>query len=163
MLLKDIPGFEGSYAVTVDGRVWSHPKPLTGAAKGTRQGRWLKQSLAANGYKKVNLGSESRNMLVHRLVALAHIPNPLNKKCVNHLNGDKTDNSVDNLVWATHSENSVHAFETRLKAPPKGLTQDQADDVKRLYRENRLSQKDIAIAFGVGRSTIQRCVNSIGY
>ena len=59
-------------------------------------------------------------MSVHRLVALTFIPNPQNKKQVNHINGNKEDNTVPNLEWATAQENVIHALNTKLRVPPKG-------------------------------------------
>lgn len=52
--------------------------------------------------------------LIHRLIALEYIPNPLSKPCVNHKNGDKKDNRLENLEWCTHSENTQHSWYTGL-------------------------------------------------
>ena len=77
-----------------------------------------------DGYLKVNLykdgiGSSKR---VHRLVAEAFIPNPDNKPDVNHKNGNKHDNRVDNLEWVTKSENMKHAYQTGLVKPSCSMT-----------------------------------------
>lgn len=64
------------------------------------------------GYKMVKLNDNGKwqNKTVHRLVALTFIPNPQNKATVNHKDGDKTNNRLDNLEWATYSENNYHAY-----------------------------------------------------
>ena len=81
----------------------------------------LKPIKKTTGYYCVWLCNNTKhfNKLIHRLVAEAFIPNPLCKKTVNHKNGIKTDNRVENLEWCTYSENILHAFKTGLKASPK--------------------------------------------
>ena len=78
----------------------------------------LKQTLAIRGYYVVNgklIWPERRGAVyVHRILAMAFIPNPENKPHVNHINGIKSDNSLGNLEWVSHSENMMHS---RLKRP----------------------------------------------
>lgn len=66
----------------------------------------------ATGYKQVNIaipseGNKQRKRYIHRLVAIAFVPNPDGKREVDHINGDKTDNRADNLEWVTSSENQI--------------------------------------------------------
>ena len=92
---------EGDYQVSNSGRMKSlkHGKE-----------RFLKPVQTPGGYQQVCLyNGKAKRDLVHRLVARAFIPNPENKRTVNHKNGIKTDNRVDNLEWATYSENCLHA------------------------------------------------------
>ena len=76
----------------------------------------MKAYLDTWGYPKITLLNNGKKIQknIHRLVAEAFIPNPLNKPEVNHIDGDKTNNMVDNLEWVTRSENEQHAFRTRL-------------------------------------------------
>jgi hypothetical protein len=70
-----------------------------------------------SGYKQIEV--HKKKYSVHRLVALAFIPNPKNKKVVNHLDGDKANNIVSNLEWVTPSENDLHAFRIGLRSNKK--------------------------------------------
>lgn len=70
----------------------------------------LRRNYYSNGYQFYGIANKGR--LVHRIVASAFIPNPDNKRCVNHIDGDKTNNCVDNLEWVTYSENHQHAYRT---------------------------------------------------
>lgn len=72
-------------------------------------GKYRLLTKARNGYLVVNL-NELGVVSVHRLVASAFIPNPDNKRTVNHIDGDKTNNYVNNLEWATYSENNLHSW-----------------------------------------------------
>lgn len=109
---KDIEGFEGKYEISNMGRVKS--------LKENGEFLILKPRLS-NGYVRVYLGKveiKLKSALIHRLVATAFIDNCKNKPFVNHKNGIKTDNRVENLEWCTKSENTIHAYNNGLSKPP---------------------------------------------
>ena len=81
-----------------------------------RKGKVLKPKVDRYGYKVVTLSKNGKrkSYLVHRLVAMAFIDNPLQKETVNHIDGNKLNNSAENLEWATQKEQKVHAIEMGL-------------------------------------------------
>lgn len=119
IIFLDVPGYEGLYCVTADGRVWSRPRTVRIGQKATKDvgGQWLRPGCGSQGYPTVTLWKDGvgRTWKVARLVALAWIPNPHALPVINHRNGDKSDSSATNLEWCTSSHNNRHAIDTGLK------------------------------------------------
>lgn len=102
---KDIPGYEGLYQASNLGRIRSLPNSSRNSV------RVLVSYKKKSGYHNVTLckNKKVKYYRTHRLVALTFLPNPENKEYVNHINGDKSDNRLENLEWVTASENALHA------------------------------------------------------
>lgn len=119
---KDVDGYDGLYQVSNFGRVKSfkHKTP-----------RILKAKAHTGGYLRVELygNGQADGRFIHRLVAQTFIPNPENKPTVNHIDGDKTNNRIENLEWATQHENNQHAVKC-------GLIKTGGDD----YRANATNE-----------------------
>ena len=118
----------------------------------------------ANGYQKVLIyykPGKRKQVSIHRLVACAFIPNPNNLPQVNHIDGNKKNNNIDNLEWVTSSENVKHAFDTGLKHAAKGqycsFAKTTDDNIRRVCEElvkNELTPPQIAKKYNIYRKTV---------
>ena len=158
---KSIQGYEGYYEVSDNGDVRSVDRYVKNHGDFVRKlnGKMMKQTIANNGYYVVNLRKNrtSNVVCVHRLVAEAFIENPEHKDTVNHIDGNKLNNNVENLEWATYSENNVHAITTKLRSP-RGNRIFQYDKMGNLVAEYP-SACEASRVTGIGREVISACLN----
>lgn len=158
-----VRGYEGSYEISNRGRV-----------KSLKRGRLLKPYPDMCGYLKVRLyknNIEYNYFMVHRLVGLAFILNPEQKRTINHINSKKDNNNLDNLEWATHEENIQHAWKMG-RYPKKHLskngknTRDLHENEVLLvfeYRKIGKSQQKIADILQTSRGTVARILHGKTY
>lgn len=119
-----IKGYEGYYEVSNYGRIKSLGRWVSRLVRGGfyKKERIVNKAANSSGYYELRFSvdkNKSKTNMIHRVVASHFLPNPENKPEVNHIDGNKTNNSVENLEWATRSENQYHAYATGLKKPAK--------------------------------------------
>lgn len=112
---KDISGYAGIYQISSLGRVKSLSRISNNR---TLSEKLLTPSLSNSGYAWICLSNnkDKKHFFIHRIIAQSFIPNPMNKMQVNHIDGVKTNNSIDNLEWVTNSENQKHAYKNNLNS-----------------------------------------------
>ena len=117
------------------------------------------------GYFRVSLSKDNfqKRFLVHRLVAKYFLENKLNKPCVNHIDGNKMNNVVDNLEWCTYSENERHSYKVLNKVNNnRKLTINQVLDIKENCVKNK-NTKHFMDRYNVSRNTILNVLNNKTY
>ena len=171
-LWKPIENYEGVYQVSSKGRV----KSLSRAVKYLRangkvvyvttEDKIRVVSYDKDGYPQLILVDNSGARAcwrVHKLVALAFIDNPSNLPQVNHIDGCKTNNAVENLEWVTSKENSIHAHKTGLAKNAEGAESSSAkftwEEIRYIRSDTGLLQRELAEVFGVRDSTISLIQN----
>jgi hypothetical protein len=151
-----VEGYEGLYAVDIDGFVWNAQFSKNGWNK-------LSGTVHSKGYIIVDfrvLGFR-KAFFVHRLIASAFLPNPDCLPCVNHKDLNKKNNSVGNLEWCTHSQNSFHAtvagaIPSGEQSPASKLTLLQVTEIRRLCIEGSKSLVSIGKEFGICSAHVAR-------
>ena len=168
---RDIEGYEGRYQVSSDGQVRSMNRTLTAVNRWgtvnerTYPGKVLRPRVLRNLYLGISLGSKSKCYMVHRLVAIAFIPNLNRKGQVNHLNGNRSDNRVENLEWVTCSENHKHSYDN-LKRKKHSLTEQVVfikDGVELFFESMLAAAKNLGITPGSVSSAVRRNHKCLGY
>ena len=174
---KDIKGYEGLYQISSFGNVKSLDRYIINK-NGDKQyfpGKYLTQGIG-DSYLKVTLSknNKQRTFRVHILVARTFIPNPENKPEVNHIDGNKKNNKVNNLEWNTRSENELHAYRNGLAKPSNKQKQAVAKYAKENYSKKVVqyslngefikewnSMHDVWRELGIRPSYICRCCKGL--
>jgi len=164
---RDVVGYEGYYQVSNLGRIKGLERIVICNKKGNTKKlkeKMMSQSCTKD-YLSINLRMNGKVSFftVHRLIAIAFIPNPENKPEVNHIKGNKYDNRIWMLEWSTKSENGKHAFQLGLSVSKKGsdcvnskLTEQQVLEIRELGKS--LNFKQISIIYKVSPSSISNIV-----
>jgi hypothetical protein len=155
-IFKDIEGYEGVYQVSNLGNVKSYKN---------KNGKILSPNINSKGYAMVGLMCNTqKNCTIHRLVAEAFLSNPEKKSQVNHINGNKTDNRLENLEWVTPSENRIHAYKTGLQKghEKRGKDSPLSMPVVQLTLDNIIIKdyagvRDAGRKLGIDSSSISKC------
>lgn len=156
---KDVIGYEGLYQVSNLGNVKSvdrlrkRENRKDAFIKGKKlaihkRGNYFKVGLCKNGL--VN------QLSIHRLIAINFIPNPENKPQVNHINGIKSDNRLDNLEWNTAKENSIHSFDLGMSKKGNDCSFSKLDNesVLKIKNDKESKYKYLAVKYNVSVSCI---------
>ncbi len=163
---KHLFGYEKTHYATSDGRIFRkdficyRKQAETNVFQPLKGRELVGKSLSPKGYKRVNI--KGKTHFVHSLIAKTFIDNPENKPQVNHINGIKTDNTIENLEWVSNQENRDHAVKNNLQARGESLKKSNLKnkdilEIRRLYKYGML-QKDIAILFNSNQKNISKIV-----
>ena len=156
---RSVVGFEGFYEVSNKGRLRSVDR-FSRCSRGDKLRLWKGRVLETNtlggrGYIYVSLSARGKisKLSLHRLVAKAFVPNPLDKPEVNHRDGNKLNNHVYNLEWLTESEHATYSYHVEGKLTPRKLTESDAAKIRALLARG-VKQDAIAEEFSISQSNV---------
>jgi len=158
---KPVVGYESGYEVSNKGRVRSIDRQII-RSNGWRQtltGRILVPSLNNQKRLRVSLNSKNDRRFIHRLVGEAFLDNPEGKKQINHIDGNPTNNCLENLEWVTQEENIKHAHETGLIKKWK-FTSDEELLIVAEYNSGEHTYSSLGRKYNVSHKTITRIVQN---
>lgn len=161
----EIKGYEDRYSITDSFEIIAHSKKRKDGY--IFKEKIMRQRIGGSGYPMVSLidsKGKKKSFLIHRLIAQSFIPNPDKKRCVNHINGIKTDNRIENLEWVTSKENNIHALSNGLRkkpSMPKGELSVGAKLVLDVHTGIFYgSMVDAAYAKGLNAGTVRATINN---
>jgi chemotaxis response regulator CheB len=124
----------------------------------TSNPKLLKGTPNSKGYPVITMkiNGNYKTIKIHRLVALTFIPNPENKPCVNHKDGNKQNNKAENLEWVTKSENTLHAYKNNLMSSGKNkrnskLSKDEVTQIRDLYKNKIYKIDELSVLYGMSK------------
>lgn len=162
---RDVVGYEGQYLISSLGRIKGIDRIARRGNFSVRvPGLIKKVSINNRGYYSITLCKDARyrHFVIHKLVAQAFIPNPENKEYINHKDGNKLNNNINNLEWCTVSENNQHAYDIGLKVGAAlgkfGADNPSSKPVLLIARDNKIIEfagiHEAARATGLNASSI---------
>lgn len=145
-----IPGYNNRYILTPEGVVYSN-------SNRTKRDGVVKISISEDGYSYVRLCADGKvkKHFIHRLIAQAYIPNEFNLEQVNHIDGNKSNNTIGNLEWCSRLDNMRHASKHGLmqkgqNRPSSKITEKDAVEI----RNSNLCGRELAQIYGISKNTV---------
>lgn len=180
---RQIPAYEGIYEASRHGSIRSVERQQSYSRRIHGKLVFINQTIAG----KVKLGGVNSSGYIvmilrkndipqtwqaHRLIALTFLPNPLQHRCVNHIDGNKTNNAVTNLEWCNHSHNAKHAIRTGLKKAGNGLvgvqcrnaklTSEQVREIRASYKKEsrfKTNSRELTDRYGISTQCLCNIIN----
>lgn len=165
---RPIKNYEGIYEISNLGNVKSLARTIIkkDGKKQTFKERILNKRHNGYGYYQVGLNSKGKRVYfyIHRLVGEAFIDNPNDLPQINHINGNKEDNFVNNLEWISAKDNTIHSWKTGLSKGRENhgmskLTNNEVLEIRKKYLSKNYSQRKLAKEYSVSQKTIYNIIN----
>jgi len=165
-----IPGYKNLYEINIETEeIKSLSRRVNHMNIGFREtGERTFKPRVSNGYKTTSLYKKGvmKNIFIHRVIAKLFIPNPKNQPCINHKNGIKTDNRIENLEWCTKKENTAHAHKVGLikaKGENNGrakITLEIAKKIRSEYIPNKVTRVMLANRYGICKGMVDHILQN---